>query len=334
MKNKSNSKKKYRLNKRGKIVIASLIVIVIALFAVIYSGVLIHEPTISFKEGTATVYMGYSSKLSVQTDPSDEALPDMTWSSSDKDIATVNSAGKVTPVAKGKTTITAKSRKGQKITCAVTVKKPLKTIYLTFDDGPSSNITPKLIKLLKENNVHATFFIVGYEAKENEKLVKEESDNGNCIGIHTYTHDYTQIYASKAAYMSDFNKTKKLLKEITGKTPTVCRMPGGSNNGYCNASLGRSIVKELRSQGFKVTDWEASYGDSTVKPTKASTLAHRAIKEIKWYDSPVILAHDSSEKETSYEATKTLLKYFKKKNYAFSTIDKYKGDPPLFLQMN
>jgi peptidoglycan/xylan/chitin deacetylase (PgdA/CDA1 family) len=334
MRNNNKPKKKYRLNKRGKIVITSLAVIAVVLFALIYSGVLIHEPTISFKDSTATVYMGYSSKLTVQTDPSDEALPDMTWASSDKNVATVSSSGKVTPVSKGETTITAKSRKGQKITCSVTVKKPLKTIYLTFDDGPSSNITPKLIKLLKDNNVHATFFIVGYEAKDNEKLVKEEYDNGNCIGIHTYTHDYTQIYASKSAFMSDFNKTKAILKKITGETPTVCRMPGGSNNGYCNAALGRSIVKELRSQGFKVTDWVASYGDSTVKPTKASTLAHRAIKEIKWYDSPIILAHDSSEKETSYEATKTLIKHFKKKNYAFSTVDKYKGDPPLFLKMN
>ncbi|MCI2062135.1 MAG: polysaccharide deacetylase family protein [Eubacteriaceae bacterium] len=314
------------------VLIIVLLVLAVTLFMVLKIGLLNREPTISFSSDKATVYIGAEQKLKVSYDPADKEKPALEWSSSDTDVAVVKSSGVIVPKAKGTADITARTKHGQKITCTVTVKKPVKTVFLTFDDGPSANITPKLLKLLRDNDVHATFFLIGYEAKDNEDLVKEAYKDGNTIGIHTYTHEYTTIYANEDAFFADFDKTEKLLKKITGKQPTVCRMPGGSVNGYCSLSLSRTIVKKLRARGYKCTDWNVSFGDSSLTDTTVKTMYHRVVRDIKPYTYPVILAHDSEQKETSYETAKKLIKYFKAKHYAFSTIDKYPGEPPIFIQ--
>lgn len=320
---------------RGKkILIAVLIVLAVAagvVFALVKTGIISKEPALLFSKKSTDIYAGYSETLKIKKDPSDADLPKIKWSSSDNKTAKVDSKGNVDAVSAGTATITATSEKGQELSCKVTVLKPVKTIYFTFDDGPSSNVTPKLLKLLKDSDVRATFFIVGYEAADNPKLVKECSDNGNCIAVHTYSHNYRQIYASKAAYMTDFNKTSSLLKSITGKNPSICRMPGGSNNSFCPPALGRQIIAQLRSGSIKVVDWNVSYGDSSTKQVPASILVSRVKAQVKTIDEPVILAHDSSNRDTSYEATKILIKYFKDNHYAFGTLDEYGGKLPVFL---
>ena len=72
-----------------------------------------------------------------------------------------------------------------------------KVVYLTFDDGPSETVTPRILDTLKAENVHATFFLVGKaidESETNKNLVKREVAEGNAIGNHTYSHNYNYLY--------------------------------------------------------------------------------------------------------------------------------------------
>lgn len=326
---------RHEKRKKHRILPAIIIIIIVVIAAVVCmykAGVLPREAKISLANTSIHLYKNDEKKLTVVYKPARANKPDIKWTSSDSSIASVSKNGTVTAVGKGSTSISAKTSSGQKVKCAVKVSDPAKTVYMTFDDGPSSNITPKILKLLRDNHVHATFFIVGYEAKINPDLVKQAYKDGNTIGIHTYTHNYTQIYASKAAFLSDFDKTQRLLTKITGKKPCVSRMPGGSANGYCSISLSKSIVKTLRARGYKVSDWSTSFGDTSLKDTSVKTMLHRAEKGIRGKKYPVILSHDSETKLTSYETAKAFIEYCKKKHYVFSTLDKYKGNPPLQIE--
>ena len=68
-----------------------------------------------------------------------------------------------------------------------------KVVYLTFDDGPSKN-TPKILDILKENDVHATFFVICPYIEAHNALIKRAYDEGNAIGNHTHNHEFKYIY--------------------------------------------------------------------------------------------------------------------------------------------
>ncbi|HCW79942.1 MAG TPA: hypothetical protein DG942_02410, partial [Ruminococcaceae bacterium] len=94
---------------------------------------------------------------------------------------------------------------------AKAVVKPKKVIYLTFDDGPST-LTVPLLNVLDKYHVKATFFVVGVNDKDEVSDLKEIARRGHAIGVHSYTHDYRQIYASPEAFFSDFDKMHSLIK--------------------------------------------------------------------------------------------------------------------------
>ena len=101
-----------------------------------------------------------------------------------------------------------------------------KVIYLTFDDGPSEN-TKKILDVLDKYNAKATFFVTGNGKKYN-KYIKEAHDRGHTIGLHTYTHNYKQVYSSVNAYFEDLDKVGQMVKEQIGYVPHYIRFPGGS----------------------------------------------------------------------------------------------------------
>ncbi|WP_434063639.1 polysaccharide deacetylase family protein, partial [Paenibacillus polymyxa] len=99
-----------------------------------------------------------------------------------------------------------------------------KVVYLSFDDGPSVTVTPKILDILKEENVKATFFVVGKAVEENEvtkKITKRLIREGHAIGNHTYSHDYSYLYPNQTVnssiFMSDIEKTNQILKQVLGQ---------------------------------------------------------------------------------------------------------------------
>ncbi|MEE3309676.1 polysaccharide deacetylase family protein, partial [Sharpea azabuensis] len=158
----------------------------------------------------------------------------VTWSSEDAAVARVDEKGVVTGVSAGNTVINATYLK-KKYPVKVTVTMPRvmqddgkKVVYLTFDDGPSPK-TAQVLDILKNNGVHATFFVTGIDQKS-ASLMKRAVDEGNAIGAHTYTHDYKYVYSSEKNYFDDLNKILNHIKEVTGKETKIIRFPGGSSN--------------------------------------------------------------------------------------------------------
>lgn len=122
-------------------------------------------------------------------------------------------------------------------------------IYLTFDDGPSADITPHILDILAEKNIKATFFIIHF-SDNNAELVKREAESGHTVALHGYSHTYSEVYASADACLENFRKIQEQVYETIGKKANIIRFPGGSSNTisrkYCNRCNDRSNSKSTR----------------------------------------------------------------------------------------
>mgnify|MGYP004626527497 FL=1 len=122
-------------------------------------------------------------------------------------------------------------------------------IYLTFDDGPSADITPHILDILAEKNIKATFFVIHF-SDNNAELVKREAESGHTVALHGYSHTYSEVYASADACLENFRKIQEQVYETIGKKANIIRFPGGSSNTisrkYCNRCNDRSNSKSTR----------------------------------------------------------------------------------------
>ena len=119
-----------------------------------------------------------------------------------------------------------------------------KVVYLTFDDGPSEN-TQKVLDILEQYDAKATFFITG-SREECRPLIKKAYEAGHTIGLHTYSHDYADVYSSVDAYFEDLEKVGKVAEEQIGYVPCFIRFPGGSSNAV-SKKYTQGIMTELTS---------------------------------------------------------------------------------------
>lgn len=168
-------------------------------------------------------------------------------------------------------------------------------IYLTFDDGPSANTTPRILDTLKEKGVNATFFIINYN-EANESLVKRAIDEGNAIGIHGYSHDYSVLYKSVDACYENIKKLQDKVEKTTGKKVMITRFPGGASNTvsrrYCSGVM-TEISKKILAEGFKYYDWNVASGDSGDVKT-ADAVYKNVTNGIKPGRNNIVLMHDFS----------------------------------------
>lgn len=186
-----------------------------------------------------------------------------------------------------------------------------KTVYLTFDDGPSDRVTPKILDVLKEENVKATFFIVGCAAEKRKYILEREIAEGHTVALHSYSHKYNEIYSSAENLLADIDKCNEVIKSVTGSYSTVYRFPGGSYG------LSDKLVSAVRDSGIKYVDWNASVRDAEYCSAPAGILYKSAVDTAKGHDTVVLLAHDSTAKTTTAEALKSIIKYFKNRNFIF-----------------
>ncbi len=189
-----------------------------------------------------------------------------------------------------------------------------KEIYLTFDDGPSDRVTPKILDILKEENVKATFFIVGKSAEKRKTLLKREFDEGHSIGVHSYTHRYKEIYASPQSLIKDIDRCNELIKEVCGKKAALYRFPGGSYG------LSSRLVSAVSAHGMKYVDWNASFRDSEILSPSPEQLVTAAKSTVANPKKIVMLAHDSTDKSATAEALKSVIMHFKNEGYIFKAL--------------
>ena len=202
-----------------------------------------------------------------------------------------------------------------------------KQIFLTFDDGPSAVNTPKVLNILKKYGVHATFFVLGsnLQTKTEQNLLKEEIMDGNAIGDHSYSHDYSKLYPGNkvnvTAFMNELNKTNSIMRSILGPNfnARVIRMPGGyMSRAYYHDKNLPALNSEFRKEGITSIDWNAETGDATGKAYTPSQLVNNAIKETKGYHHIVLLMHDI--KGNTVQALPELIQYYKSQGYSFDVI--------------
>lgn len=208
------------------------------------------------------------------------------------------------------------------------IDKENKIVYLTFDDGPSKN-TELILDILKENNVHATFFIISPYIEPHIEFIKRAYEEGNAIGNHTADHEFKYVYTSEESFFKSFNKQQDFIKEVTGNDCTIFRFPGGSHNTIVKNSRGKDFTKnitfKLNQKGVNVYDWNVDSGDAKGNNIPASTIIQNVSREIKDkdgnYKNPaIILMHDCMTKNTTVEALPGIIKLLKDAGYDFGIL--------------
>lgn len=204
---------------------------------------------------------------------------------------------------------------------------PNKTAYLTFDDGPSGN-TDIILQTLQEENVKATFFVVGTDNADNLARMRRIVQEGHTIGMHSYSHSYKKIYASVEAFLKDMYQVFNLIKDTTGVTPTCFRFPGGSINSF-NKAVYKDIKAEMIRRGFVPYDWNVSSGDASTTKYTPEQLTGHVLNGIGSKSRIIVLMHDSSSKENTAQAVRQIIIGIREKGFIFAPLD-YQTKPILF----
>lgn len=191
--------------------------------------------------------------------------------------------------------------------------------YLTFDDGPSLNITPQILDVLKKENVKATFFVIGSLAEENSDIVKRAFDEGHYIANHTYSHRYKEVYSSKEFFIEEVKMGEKIIENITGNKTKLFRFPGGS--------FGKDeYIGILESHGYEHIDWNSLNGDAEALNVSKSTMMKK-LKESMYGQNPlIVLMHDAATKQTTVNALPEIIGYIREQGYEFSTMEKWTSE--------
>ena len=196
-----------------------------------------------------------------------------------------------------------------------------KICYITFDDGPTNDITPQVLDVLKKYNVKATFFCLGKMLDANPEIAKREYDEGHLVANHTYYHNYGDLYASADSFMKEVNMTQDKIKEITGEEPfKLMRFPGGSHNAGSYAAVKQEYKKVLKEKGFYYADWNCLNGDAEATSRSTDELIN-SVKKTALEDNLIVLMHDASTKATTPQALGPIIEYLKSKGYEFRRLD-------------
>lgn len=205
-----------------------------------------------------------------------------------------------------------------------------KIVFLTFDDGPSTTVTPTILDVLKDYNVKATFCLVGQNIYSNEtgkKLVKRTFEEGHALANHTYSHNLKNLYPENKInveyFMEEVEETNAAIKNVVGQdfNTRVLRMPGGymSREYYKDPYLAEFNTR-LKEKGMYSIDWNAYDFDSEGCKKNASGLLNEVKKSVGTKEKVVLLMHDTYGKEETAKALPKIIEYLKGQGYEFKTI--------------
>ncbi len=181
----------------------------------------------------------------------------------------------------------------------------VRKVYLTFDDGPSSN-TGRILDILAEYDVKATFFVVGKEEEKYQSLYKRIVEEGHTLGMHSYSHKYNEIYQSVDSYAQDMSKLQDFLYELTGEECKFARFPGGSSNAVSKVDM-HELINYLNEQGIVYFDWNISSGDASSTYISTDTILNNCLAQLPQHKECIILMHDATNKDTTVEALPILI---------------------------
>ena len=203
-----------------------------------------------------------------------------------------------------------------------------KVAYLTFDDGPSTEVTQQILETLKFNNIKATFFVLGSNVEKSniqKELLKEMVIEGHAIGNHGYCHDYSILYPSRVAnptvIVNDMKKSEYVMRSVLGDDfrTSVIRLPGGHMS--WNTKMLDPVLEE---NGYSYIDWNTLNGDAEGNDRTVEQLVNRlkgTIRDLAGNDDVlVILMHDTNAKKTTSQSLQEIIDYLKSLGYEFRTL--------------
>lgn len=199
-----------------------------------------------------------------------------------------------------------------------TTTPEVRTVYLTFDDGPSAN-TERLLDILDAYGVKATFFVTNCH-EDYTGCIGEIAKRGHTVGIHSATHDYDAIYQSEEAYFSDLCRMQEIIFEQTGEYTRLVRFPGGSSNtvsGY-NAGIMTRLTADLTDMGYIYFDWNVSAADTASDATRY-TVVQNFKESVPQHEYSVVLQHDTNA--FSVDAVEEILSWGTANRYIFRALD-------------
>ncbi len=194
-----------------------------------------------------------------------------------------------------------------------------KVVYLSFDDGPSA-VTAEILDVLKEEEVPATFFVIGATTERGLGLYRRILEEGHALGIHSYSHRYSEIYASADAYAADFQRLADHLEETAGVRPTIFRFPGGSNNQHASKAVLKEIKARMKKAGNVWFDWNAIAKDDKAKAAPAQEMFDNVVKTAGDKGRILILMHDDALRTTAPECIRMLIDHYRQLGYRFEKL--------------
>lgn len=204
-----------------------------------------------------------------------------------------------------------------------------KIVFLTFDDGPTTALTPKDLDVLKQNGVHATFYLITKQLDSKTiPISKRAITEGNALDVHSHSHDYGYLYPGRvcnAAHVgSDYDKGVQEMRAAFGPDFTAhgARYPGGHMSwkqmGPCDQAL--------TDRGLAWVDWNSMTGDAEPPKTHPKTpdgmVQMVASEANSAHDNvTVVLMHDAADKTMTNQALPGVIDWFKQQGYEFGVID-------------
>lgn len=194
--------------------------------------------------------------------------------------------------------------------------KPDKIAYLTFDDGPSRTITPKVLDTLRDLGVPATFFLIGENVGRFPVLVSRMVKEGHAVGNHTWNHNYREIYASAEDFMGSVRRAEGAIYQAGGVRTKILRAPGGTWGHFTP-----EYYAALKESGYTEFGWTISAADSAwPRPSPEEILERiRPVAE-KGARSLIILFHDRDSNPTTAEAIPGVVEMLAELGYSFGTL--------------
>ena len=204
---------------------------------------------------------------------------------------------------------------------AFTDDETQKVIYLTFNSSPSEN-TDRLLSILEQHNVKATFFVNGKNgtAEERGEAYRKILESGHTLGLHSYTYDYKKIYASIDAYLSDLNQINEEVYAATGYQANLVRFPGGSANKY-NSNFCKRLTDEVTRRGYTYHDWSVIGGDAEEENPSTEDVIQQTEYQCVHQSKSVVLLHDLPTQTATAEALDRIITDMEANGYQFRALD-------------
>jgi peptidoglycan/xylan/chitin deacetylase (PgdA/CDA1 family) len=198
-----------------------------------------------------------------------------------------------------------------------------RVVALTYDDGPNPPYTDRILNVLREERVHATFFVVGQAVQAYPAVVRRETEEGNAIGNHTWSHDHL-VLDDSLAVRDTLERTDRAIFAAAGAHTSIMRPPYGGRDWL--------VLDEVRKLGYTPVMWSVPLAKDWEYPP-ASVIAQRVLKYAG--DGSIIVLHDGNrgivcsgsriaphvcDRSADVEATRLIVERLKREGYRFVTI--------------